>query len=100
MKLLCYLWILVALSVQPVWAAHSGAHPPKAGQGQAQTEPVNLNTASLEELTRLTGIGPKKAEAILAWRDANGRFERVEQLLEVKGIGPKILEANRARLSL
>lgn len=56
---------------------------------------VNINTASLQELTKLKGVGEKKAEAIVAWRKENGNFKTVDQLLEVKGIGAATLAANR-----
>lgn len=55
-----------------------------------QTAKVNINTATAEELDTLPGIGPAKAKAIIAFRQANGTFRSLEQLMEVKGIGPKI----------
>jgi competence protein ComEA len=48
---------------------------------------LDINAATDRELMLLPGIGPKKAEAILAWRRANGPFATVDGLLEVKGIG-------------
>ena len=56
------------------------------------TGTVNINTASLEELDTLPGIGPVKAAAIIAWREEHGPFRYPEQLLEVSGIGEKTLE--------
>lgn len=61
---------------------------------------VNLNRASLAELQQLSGVGAKKAQAIIDYREQNGGFKRIEDLEHVKGIGPKLLEKNRARLAL
>jgi len=58
----------------------------------AQTEKVNLNTATLEQLQTLPGIGEKRAADILADREANGSFSTPEDLIRVKGIGESILE--------
>jgi competence protein ComEA len=59
-------------------------------------DPVNINTADATELAeRLNGVGPAKAEAIIAWRDSNGAFETLEQLAEVRGIGLRTVEINR-----
>ena len=54
---------------------------------------VNINTATLEELQTIKGIGKKKAEAILQYRKEHGSFRTKEDLLQVKGIGKKALEA-------
>jgi competence protein ComEA len=59
-------------------------------------EPVNINTASAEELAEnLKGVGPKKALAIIEYREANGPFFTAEKFTNVKGIGQKTLEKNR-----
>ena len=58
-------------------------------------EPVNINNASAKELANnLNGVGPKKAMAIVEYRDTNGPFFEAEELTNVKGIGPKTLEKN------
>ena len=72
-------------------AAGPGQPPGLKGSGGA----VDLNTATVEELDALPGVGPVTAGAIVAWRDANGRFTDVEQLGEVDGIGPARLEKLR-----
>jgi competence protein ComEA len=56
--------------------------------GPAAVSPVNLNTATPEQLDTLPGIGPVTAAAILQWRDEHGGFTSVDELLEVSGIGP------------
>ena len=53
---------------------------------------VNINTANVDELATLPGIGPAKAEAIVKYRKDHGKFKKVEDLKEVKGIGDKIIE--------
>lgn len=61
---------------------------------------VNINTASLEELERLPGVGPSTAQSILDYRAQSGRFKAVEELEEIKGIGPKKLEKLRPFASI
>ena len=55
---------------------------------------ININTATMEQLVQLKRIGPKYAERIIDYREANGPFKTVEEIVKVKGIGPKTLEAN------
>lgn len=61
---------------------------------------VRLNSATVAELQQLSGVGEKKAQAIVEYRQKNGKFKSVDELQNVKGIGPKLLEKNRARLGL
>lgn len=58
-------------------------------------EPVNINSASADELAEnLIGVGPKKANAIIEYREENGPFYAAEELVNVKGIGQKTLNKN------
>jgi competence protein ComEA len=58
--------------------------------------PVNVNKADAATIARsLDGIGQSKAQAIVAWRQAHGPFQKVEDLAQVKGIGKGTLERNR-----
>lgn len=59
---------------------------------------ININTASVAQLTQLTGVGVKTAEQIVLYRQTMGRFNSIDDLLAVKGIGIKTLEKNRHRL--
>lgn len=62
----------------------------------AQAAPVDINAADAETLaTALTGIGPAKAQAIVAYRDLNGPFKSAEELALVKGIGERTVDMNR-----
>jgi competence protein ComEA len=67
---------------------------------KANIEKININTASLEELQKIKGLGPATAEKIINLRNEIGEFSAYEQLLEVKGIGPKTLEKMRPYLEL
>lgn len=61
--------------------------------------PVDLNSADAATLAReLKGIGPARAEAIVAWREANGPFKSPDDLVLVQGIGERVLEDNRDAL--
>ena len=62
------------------------------------TEKVNINTATIEELVQLNKIGQKYAERIVAYREKNGPFEQPEDIVKVKGIGPKVFELNKDRI--
>lgn len=62
--------------------------------------PVDINSADAATLAReLKGVGPARAEAIVAWREANGPFRSPEDLVLVQGIGERVLEDNRERLT-
>ena len=62
--------------------------------------PLDLNTASAEELTTLPGIGPELAGRIIAYREAHGGFETVEEIMEVSGIGEGKFAALEGRITV
>ncbi|AFV20150.1 MULTISPECIES: helix-hairpin-helix domain-containing protein [Bacillus] len=53
---------------------------------------IRINTAAKEQLEKITGIGSRKAESILKYREEHGPFQKIEDLLEIDGIGAKSLE--------
>ena len=59
------------------------------GQVVSGAPALNLNTATLEQLEALPGIGPKTAELIVQYRQKNGPFKKVEELMNVRGIGER-----------
>jgi len=71
--------------------AAAGAAAAGAGAAGAAAAPLDLNTATVEQLDALPGVGPVTAQRIVDWRARNGRFATVDQLREVEGIGERRL---------
>lgn len=65
---------------------------------EAKEGKVNINTATVEELKTLKGVGEKKAEAIIEYRKKNGSFKTKEDLMKVRGIGKKLFESFEERI--
>ena len=70
------------------------------GFAYAQEAAINIHTADVATLASLNGIGQSKAEAIVAYREANGPFAVTADLANVKGIGERTIEKNAARLTV
>lgn len=85
-QLIIVIFLVVQLLV-PIYASDA------AGE-----EKININTATAEQLTKIKGVGPKLAAAIVEYREKNGPFESVDALTKVKGIGQRIVEQNKAML--
>ncbi|HUP84391.1 MAG TPA: helix-hairpin-helix domain-containing protein [Acidimicrobiales bacterium] len=83
-----------------VYVARRGEAPPPDGSGEeARTAgPLDLNTATADQLDALPGVGPSTAEAILDYRKEHGRFRSVDELLEVRGIGEAKLAELRSKV--
>lgn len=82
-------------------AGVAGAPAASSAQGSAQTDGrVNINAATEAELQTISGIGPAKAQKIIAYRESNGPFKTVEDLCNVSGIGAKTLESIRNQISV
>jgi competence protein ComEA len=80
--------VVVPAKAPPAAAAAGGSAPARAG-------PVHLNTATVEELDALPGVGPVTAQKIIEFRQENGAFASVDELDAVPGIGPARLEELR-----
>ena len=93
-----------AASVSWVDAAPIQAAPPSPPVAHAsratEDDPVYLNDATIEELRRLPGVGPKRAMAIVELRTKVGQFRQIEDLLRVKGIGRATLKKLRPLVKL
>jgi competence protein ComEA len=112
--LVSLLLLIVATVVCGTFPVVSSASSVEGGTQAAQQEPAaanpavdkasqsltNINTANAVELEKLSGIGPKIAEEIVKYRDANGPFKTVEDLKSVKGIGIKKFESIQAKVTV
>ncbi|MEC7120544.1 MAG: ComEA family DNA-binding protein [Pseudomonadota bacterium] len=118
--LLCCSWMSVAspqcaaspqdaqrilMTKNPFSASTPTQHPPATAQNhhpsQKMAQIVNINQADAATLARLlTGVGAKKAQAIIEYRQTHGDFQRIDDLVLVKGIGAATLEKNRDRIRL
>jgi competence protein ComEA len=78
----------VAVGVPP--APDAGQAAANGGDG-GPAGPLDLNSAGIEQLDALPGVGPVTAQRIVEWRTRNGRFATVDQLREVEGIGERRL---------
>ena len=75
--------------------------PPAMAAGKpAPTAKVNLNTASVEQLTTLPGVGPKLAARIVEYRQKSGSFRSAKELMNVQGVGEKNFAKIEAWLSV
>lgn len=64
------------------------------------TRQIHLNQATVNEFQQLKGVGEKKAQAIVEYRQKNGSFKNIDEIKNVKGIGPAIFEKNKSHLAL
>jgi len=61
---------------------------------------VNINTAGVDDLVRISGVGPVTAQRIISYRQLNGRFNKAEDLTGVKGIGLSKLQSIKKHITL
>lgn len=90
-----------ALGYSSLSAAEEAEVTPALQTPQTQPEKISINDASAEQLSAaMNGVGLKKAQAIVSYREQYGPFTAVEQLKEVPGIGNSLIERNAERLKL
>jgi competence protein ComEA len=93
---------------QQVVVPRKGAAPPASAPATADGAavagssgaPVNLNSATAEQLDTLDGVGPATAQKILEFRQQHGGFSSIDDLSQIPGIGPKRLESLRAQVTV
>lgn len=76
-----------------MYKQQSSGNKNNGSNGQTNQKVVNINTAEQSALEEIPGIGPKKAQEIIQYRDANGGFKTIEEIKEIKGIGDKTFES-------
>ncbi len=98
MKIFKLLLIASLLSILPITTSY--AQLPEASKSMAPIEAVSINDADAKMLAKLPGIGKKKAQAIVNYRDENGSFTSLEDLAKVKGIGKKVMGKLEGKVKL
>lgn len=86
--------------IPKVGESNNGRIANQNGNGPLGSEKINVNTANVDELDSLPGIGKTLAENIISYRDEHGPFQDTDQLLEVDGIGPKKLSDLKDKITL
>jgi len=61
---------------------------------------ININTADKETLMSIKGVGERRAEAIIQYREENGPFTSIDELTEIRGIGQSLIDSNRDTLTV
>lgn len=84
------------------WAASASAKSNTAPATSAvvSAAPININTATLDALENIKGLGPTKAQAIVDYRNKNGNFQTLQDLQKVPGIGPKLFDKIQSQVTI
>lgn len=85
-----------------IGSAHAKQEPVSKSEPivQGSINKLNVNSASVEQLVKIKGLGPKKAKAIIQYIQQNGALVSLDELLEIRGIGQKLLGKLKTQLSL
>jgi comEA protein len=92
-RIACVLVLCLGLAISSISVLAQKSSP-------AATEKINLNSATVEQLQSLPGIGPATAKSIVDYRTKVGKFNRIEEIINVKGIGEKKFQKIKDRLVL
>jgi len=98
-KHICY-FLTVLFTVMSLSLSAEGLNESPEVISPLEIQVVDVNKADIETLSLLKGIGEKKAQAIIAYRELHGDFNSVDDLLNVKGIGEQMLQHNKERIKL
>lgn len=83
------IWIYVAILALTMASTIAPLYAQKGADSKSTQLRVDINTATVEELTQLPGIGEKVAARIVDYRKENGRFQKIQEIMNVRGIGEK-----------
>jgi competence protein ComEA len=98
-----FIWLVAiafVITFVPTLQGADQTHKGEQGVHGTEAGTININTASVEELTHLKGVGEKYAEAIVHYRKEHGPFKAAEEIINVPGIGQKTFEANKGRITV
>ena len=91
--------LVVLLSAFPLTVSPATAGPsPATTTAAAVDAKININTADVKELMKLSGVGRSLAEKIVQYRDAHGPFKKATDLRKIEGVGDGLWEKNRTRI--
>ncbi len=96
---ICY-FLTVLFTVMSLSLSAEGLNESPEVISPLEIQVIDVNKADIETLALLKGVGEKKAQAIIAYRELHGDFNSVDDLLNVKGIGEQMLQHNKERIKL
>lgn len=81
-------------------AAEMPVQPSRTGQDSPDSEKINLNTADVDRLMTLSGIGEARAKAIIAYRERHGGFQNIEDIMKIEGIKEKLFDKIKEQIEV